>query len=237
MTKEMSVDEYNRFRQMLEKSSGIMLGEGKEYLVTSRLRRMMERESVASISDLLVAMERNRSLQESVIDPFADFFSRFGWKQAALILLFAGCYRLTDFTMGVMANPFYIDVGYTLKEIAAVAKGFGLFMSLLGVFIGGVAVARLGTHRALVVGIILVILSNLSFASLAFITDPGWAGLATVISADNLAMGVAGTALIAYLTSSVSICRTGLALAIAPLSKIKFLSCIAASVLSAVFST
>jgi chemotaxis protein methyltransferase CheR len=68
MTKEMSVDEYNRFRQMLEKSSGIMLGEGKEYLVTSRLRRMMERESVASISDLLVAMERNRSLQESVID-------------------------------------------------------------------------------------------------------------------------------------------------------------------------
>ncbi len=68
MTKDMSVDEYNRFRQMLEKSSGIMLGEGKEYLVTSRLRRMMERESVASISDLLVAMERNRSLQESVID-------------------------------------------------------------------------------------------------------------------------------------------------------------------------
>ena len=63
MTKDMSVDEYNRFRQMLEKSSGIMLGEGKEYLVTSRLRRMMERESVASISDLLVAMERNRSLQ------------------------------------------------------------------------------------------------------------------------------------------------------------------------------
>ncbi len=68
MTKEMSADEYNRFRLILEKSSGIMLGQGKEYLVTSRLRRMMERESIHSITELLNAMERNRSLQETVID-------------------------------------------------------------------------------------------------------------------------------------------------------------------------
>lgn len=68
MTKEMSADEYNRFRLILEKSSGIMLGTGKEYLVTSRLRRMMERESINSITELLNAMERNRTLQEAVID-------------------------------------------------------------------------------------------------------------------------------------------------------------------------
>lgn len=68
MTKEMSVDEYDRFRQLLEKNSGIMLGQGKEYLVVSRLRRLMEKESITSISDLIRAMERSRSLQEAVID-------------------------------------------------------------------------------------------------------------------------------------------------------------------------
>lgn len=68
MSLTMSPDEYKRFRQMLEDSSGIMLGEGKEYLVTSRLRRMMERESLATVSDLLNAVGRNRSLQESVVD-------------------------------------------------------------------------------------------------------------------------------------------------------------------------
>ncbi|WP_275944422.1 CheR family methyltransferase [Venatoribacter cucullus] len=68
MTKEMTADEYNRFRLMLEKNSGIMLGQGKEYLVTSRLRRLMERESINSITELMSAMERSRSLQETVID-------------------------------------------------------------------------------------------------------------------------------------------------------------------------
>ncbi|WP_430459843.1 CheR family methyltransferase [Thalassolituus sp. LLYu03] len=68
MIKDMSVDEYNRFRQMLERNSGILLGEGKEYLVTSRLRRLMERDSLNSISDLMSAMERNRTLMESVVD-------------------------------------------------------------------------------------------------------------------------------------------------------------------------
>lgn len=68
MIKEMSVDEYNRFRALLEKNSGILLGEGKEYLVTSRLRRLMEKESLDSVSALITAMERNRSLQEQVID-------------------------------------------------------------------------------------------------------------------------------------------------------------------------
>lgn len=68
MLKEMSVDEYNRFRKVLEQNSGILLGEGKEYLVTSRLRRLMERNSLLSVTELLKAMERNRSLMESVVD-------------------------------------------------------------------------------------------------------------------------------------------------------------------------
>ena len=140
----------------------------------------------------------------AVVCPFVDFFTRYGKRLAMLMLAFIASYRLTDFTMGVMANPFYLDVGYTLKEIAAVAKGYGVIMSILGTILGGVAVARLGTVRSLVVGSLLVIGSNLLFMTLAFQDDPNLVGLAVVISADNLAMGVAGTALIAYLSSLTS---------------------------------
>jgi PAT family beta-lactamase induction signal transducer AmpG len=140
----------------------------------------------------------------AVVCPFIDFFTRYGKRLAILMLAFIASYRLTDFTMGVMANPFYLDVGYTLKEIAAVAKGYGVVMSILGTILGGVAVARLGTVRSLVLGSLLVIGSNLLFMTLAFQDDPSLVGLAVVISADNLAMGVAGTALIAYLSSLTS---------------------------------
>jgi PAT family beta-lactamase induction signal transducer AmpG len=140
----------------------------------------------------------------AVVCPFVDFFTRYGKKLAVLTLAFIASYRLTDFTMGVMANPFYLDVGYTLKEIAAVAKGFGVVMSILGTILGGVAVARLGTVRSLALGSVLVIGSNLLFMTLAFQDDPNLTGLAMVVSADNLAMGVAGTALIAYLSSLTS---------------------------------
>lgn len=140
----------------------------------------------------------------AVVCPFVDFFTRYGTRLAVLMLAFIASYRLTDFTMGVMANPFYLDVGYTLKEIAAVAKLFGLVSSLVGVVLGGIAVARLGTVRSLAFGSIAVIVSNLMFMLLAFQDDPSITGLAVVVSADNLAMGIAGTSLIAYLSSLTS---------------------------------
>jgi PAT family beta-lactamase induction signal transducer AmpG len=140
----------------------------------------------------------------AVVCPFVDFFTRYGTKLAVIMLAFIASYRLTDFTMGVMANPFYLDVGYTLKEIAAVAKLFGLVSSLVGVVVGGIAVARLGTVRSLAFGSIAVIASNLMFMLLAFQDDPSITGLAVVVSADNLAMGIAGTSLIAYLSSLTS---------------------------------
>jgi MFS transporter, PAT family, beta-lactamase induction signal transducer AmpG len=140
----------------------------------------------------------------AVVCPFVDFVSRYGGRLAILILAFVASYRLTDFTMGVMANPFYLDVGYTLKEIAAIAKGFGVAMSIAGTLIGGLVVVRLGMVRSLALGSICVILSNLAFMTLAYGNEASLVGLATVISADNLAMGIAGTALIAYLSSLTS---------------------------------
>lgn len=136
----------------------------------------------------------------AVVCPFIDFFQRNGWKLGALILCFVGLFRLTDITMGVMANPFYLSLGYTLKQVAAIAKGYGVVMSILGAFLGGLAVAHWGAMRALVIGGVLVILSNLCFAGLALHGQPSLAGLAMVISADNLAAGLAGSAFIAYLS-------------------------------------
>jgi len=140
----------------------------------------------------------------AVVCPFTDFFTRYGAALAGLTLAFIASYRLADFTMGVMTNPFYLDTGFSLKEIAAIAKGFGVFMSILGAVIGGATVARLGLFRALALGSILVITANLMFALFAHLGTRSLAGLAVVISADNVAMGMAGTALIAYLSSLTS---------------------------------
>jgi PAT family beta-lactamase induction signal transducer AmpG len=136
----------------------------------------------------------------AVVCPFVDFFARNGMKLGLLILLFIGLFRMTDITMGIMANPFYLDMGYTLKEIAAIAKVYGVIMSMFGVLLGGVAVARWGAIRTLVIGGLLVILSNLCFVFLALMHDPGTLGLVLVISGDNFAAGLAGTGFIAYLS-------------------------------------
>lgn len=147
-------------------------------------------------------------LQSAVIGPFKDFFARNGWQLGGLILAFVGCFRLTDITMGVMANPFYLDMGYTLEQIAYVAKGYGVMMTIAGAMLGGVLVARIQPPRALIVGGLLVIATNLCFAGLALIGEPHIAGLVVVISADNLASGLAGTAFIAYLSGLTSVAYT-----------------------------
>lgn len=142
----------------------------------------------------------------AVVGPFADFFRRNGsW---ALVLLgFIACYRISDLILGVMANPFYIDIGFSLSEIATIAKVFGFVMTLAGAALGGVAVARWGVTRPLVAGAILVMLTNLLFAALATL-GPDLRYLMVTISADNLAAGFAGTVFIAYLSSLTSVAYT-----------------------------
>ena len=139
-------------------------------------------------------------LEQSLIGPFRDYFTRNGLRQALLILLFIGSFRITDIAMGVMANPFYLDQGYTLQQIAGIAKGLGVAMTITGAFVGGLAVAQLGLTRSLILSGVLVIASNLCFAALAG-REPTSAGLSLIISADSLAAGMAGTAFIAYLSS------------------------------------
>ena len=139
----------------------------------------------------------------AVICPFLEFFQRSG-AVALLLLLFIAIYRLSDITMGIMANPFYLDLGYSKTEIASVAKIFGFFMTIAGAAICGLMIARLGILRPLLLGAILVALTNVLFALMALTQSSGepsllWLGL--VISADNLSGGIAITAFIAYLSS------------------------------------
>ena len=135
----------------------------------------------------------------AVIHPFTDFFYRNG-RMAVLILLFIAIYRISDITMGVMANPFYLDMGYTKIQIADISKIFGFFMTIIGAALGGILVPRYGLLPILISGAILVAATNLLFIGLAM-SEPDLSLLALVISADNLSGGIATTAFIAYLSS------------------------------------
>ncbi len=136
----------------------------------------------------------------AIVCPLTDFLGRFSVRIAALLLLLIGSYRLTDFTMGVMANPFYIDHGYSLDQIATVVKFIGLSLAMLGVLLSGVVIARFGIVRALVLGSLMVMLSNLAFSWLATTHGPTVWGLGLANGLDNLALALHGTALIAFLS-------------------------------------
>lgn len=142
-------------------------------------------------------------LRGALIEPFADFLQRYG-KQALLILALIGVYRISDVVMGIMANPFYVDMGYTKDEVAAVTKVFGVIMTLVGAFIGGALSLRLGVMRVLMLGAVLSAASNLLFAWLAGHGHDVTA-LILVISADNLSAGVASAAFIAYLSGLTNV--------------------------------
>ena len=142
-------------------------------------------------------------LKGAVVEPFADFLRRYGW-HAALILALIAVYRISDVVMGIMANPFYVDMGYTKAEVATVTKIYGVVMTLLGAFVGGVLSMRFGVMRILMLGALLSAGSNLLFAWLAGHGHDVTA-LIAVVSADNLAGGVASAAFIAYLSSLTNV--------------------------------
>lgn len=138
----------------------------------------------------------------AVVCPFIDFFRRHG-RFALVILLFVGCYRISDIVMGVMANPFYLDLGFSKNQIAAVGKIFGFAMTLCGAFVGGVLVVRFGVFRPLLAGSVMVAATNVLFAQLALVgADINW--LTLVISADNFSGGFANAAFIAFLSGLVN---------------------------------
>jgi PAT family beta-lactamase induction signal transducer AmpG len=141
------------------------------------------------------------TLRSAVIEPFADFMRRSGW---LVILVFIVLYKLGDAMAGTMANPFYLELGFSKDEIAAISKIFGLVATLAGVAAGGVLAARLGLLRALLLCGILQMLSNLTYAVQAAVGHDE-AMLALTIFTENFTGGMGSAAFVAYLSN---LCNT-----------------------------
>ena len=143
-------------------------------------------------------------LEGAVIEPFADFMTRQGW---LVILLFILLYKFGDAFAGVMANPFYVEMGFSNSEIASVSKAFGLIATLGGVFLGGLFVSQYGAMRSLLVCGILQMLSNLMFAVQAMV-GYNIAMLTVTIAVENFTGGMATAAFVAYLSGLCHVAYT-----------------------------
>ncbi len=142
-------------------------------------------------------------LWRTVVSPFADFLRRYRW-QAVLLLALISSYRISDIVLGVIANVFYIDLGFTKTQIADVTKVFGIAMTLVGAALGGVLVSRFGVMRILFVGALLAAATNLLFSLLAR-SGPELGLLIGVVAADNLSAGLASAAFVAYLSALTNV--------------------------------
>jgi PAT family beta-lactamase induction signal transducer AmpG len=144
-----------------------------------------------------------RGFGDAVIGPFAEFFRVYGWT-ALLMLAMISFYRLPEFMMGPMANPFYHDLGLTKDAVGAVRASIGLAASLAGITAGGFFALRFGYVRALLVGVVLQSLVIAAFALLA-IYGPDLRLFGAVMAADNFGIAFAGVALVTYMSSLTSL--------------------------------
>lgn len=136
-------------------------------------------------------------LRRAVVAPFTDFMARYPLWPA--VLAFIMLYKLCDAYLGVMANPFYVDVGFSKEEIASVSKVFGVVATIVGGILGGLMVSRMGTLWALMLAGILQALSNLVFAVQA-VVGPSVPMLMVTIGIENITGGLATAAFVAFLS-------------------------------------
>ncbi|MDH5184761.1 MAG: AmpG family muropeptide MFS transporter [Gammaproteobacteria bacterium] len=179
-------------------------------LIIREPERRAEASTGSREANLIERLEHGKSLNawqhrlvkgfgSTVVAPFVDFFSRNG-RMALFILLFIATFRLTDITMGIMANPFYLDLGFSKTDIANVTKVFGFFMTIFGTAVGGLIVMRYGLLYPLLLAAIFAAATNLLFSYMSTV-GPDLSLLAFVVSADNLSGGFANAVFIAYLSS------------------------------------
>ena len=172
--------------------------------------RLVMALGVAAIGGLLAVkagFADKDMVRDSYVEPVRDFFIRYGGKTALLLLLLVGFYRVSDIVLGVVSNVFYLDMGFSKNVIATVTKTFGLLMTLVGGFLGGMLTVRFGVFRMLFVGGVLAAATNLLFMLLAH-SGNNLPLLAVVIGTDNLCAGLASTAFIAFLSSLTNISFT-----------------------------
>ena len=170
----------------------------------TRAREEKAAAALAVAGRLPAALSRAGAwLYGAAVLPFLDFVSRYGWK-AALVLALIATYRTSDVVLGIMANVFYVDLGFTKGEVAAISKVYGVLMTLAGASAGGVLVVRYGVMRVLFLGALLSAATNVLFAWMAELGH-SLTALAVIISIDNLSAGIATCAFIAYLSSLTNV--------------------------------
>lgn len=166
--------------------TGLFMGEPKRHVVTNEKR---------SVNDVL----------SSIIGPFTEFFQRSG---ALLVLLFILVHKIGDTLANLTFRLLFDDLGYTNDEIAIWDVGVGFWAYLIGIFIGGVAFTKLGLKRSVLIALVLMAFSNLSFAGLAASGHSNLA-MAGAIGFENMASGFGGVVVVAYFSALCDLRFTG----------------------------
>ena len=168
---------------------------------------------IAATVLLKLGIVNRQMVNETYVAPVKEFFSRYQVSLAILLLALVGLYRISDIVLGVISNVFYQDLGFNKDQIANIVQIFGVIMTLVGVFIGGVVTKKFGVMKILFVGALLSAGTNLLFMLLASM-GKSLPMLYLVISADNLAAGLASAAFIAFLSGLTNISFTAVQYAI-----------------------
>ena len=154
----------------------------------------------APVAALLILFSRTAAIREGAIEPFQDFFQRNGIQAALAILAFISLFKASDVLLTLVANPFYIELGFTEKDIGLVAGVFGFFVTFLGAYFAGLMIYRIGLLRSLMISGALMMASNLIFAAQAMAGD-NYALFHVTIMVENFSGGMGTTAFVAYLSS------------------------------------
>jgi PAT family beta-lactamase induction signal transducer AmpG len=172
-------------------------------LITTLLcREPVARGSMASRLHGTLPQQAVQWLYIAVVKPLLDFVSRYrGW--GFVFLAFIASFYISDRVLGIMAMPFYEDIGFSKPQVATVAKVYGLWVSIIGAASGAVAVVRFGLARCVVAATVFIVSTNLFFALLA-VSGPQLSLLTLTISFDNFALGFGSTVMIAYMSSLVN---------------------------------
>ena len=141
------------------------------------------------------------TLNQAIVDPFKEFFSRQGVQQACLILAFMLLYKLGDSMATALATPFYLDMGFSKTEIGLIAKHAALWPMIVGGILGGILMLKIGINRALWLFGLVQIVSILGFALLARVGEGLWL-LGLVISFEYLGVGLGTAAFVAFMARS-----------------------------------
>jgi PAT family beta-lactamase induction signal transducer AmpG len=164
--------------------------------------------------------EPPRTLKEAVVEPFHEFFTRNGWRNALLVLTFIFLYKLGDSMATALATPFYLSIGFDVDHIGLVAKNAGFWASLAGGILGGIWMIRIGINRALWLFGVVQVVSILGFAWLASqgyhdkIGAGELAALALVVGLEAFGVGVGTAAYVAYVARTTNPAYTATQLAL-----------------------